>query len=354
MYLLTNDFVSVTMQQVSEASYRSAYLNMSHSAMLLWTTLALILFGLLLGGAIIGLTSRIKISLPYGVTTFLFQFLPTFLVSLYTWFWQDVDNFCRATQPFVHMHKPNPAHKNLLLKYTCHFTGQITYTAFMNKDWKVARVSAVSLLQRLLPILVAGMITVVDEHDYCAVHASLPLLIISLIFLGAYVILIPYEVTEDGLKRHLPRNYEAIADQISWCYASSLLQSDAFDVQGPKYEQWQMEAILRLKLHSYQYGVYKSTIHDGTHCIGFDEEDKAEPVGLPDKRSLRRRRHRASHGEDDQKRWEMSRLTGVDTFKERPSDPTTIQSAAPHAEEDAPPDESEIEDRVSNPSPTFV
>jgi hypothetical protein len=182
------------------------------------------------------------------------------------------------------------------------------------------------------------MATVVDEDDFCTIYASFPLLVISLIYLGSYVFLIPFEVTGDGLKRHLPRSYCVIADLISWCYASSILRCDALgawrrDAPGHVYEQWQMEAAIRLKHHSYQFGVYKSNIHPGMHCIGFDEETKAEPV---DDKYLRRRRRRASHDLEDKKTWGMWQLNGPEGSKERPMDPTTVPFAAPHAEEEEP------------------
>jgi len=307
--------------------------------MLVWTFMALMLFGLLLAAAITDMASGIRVSLPYNIASFLFQFLPALVVDLYTWFWEDVDTFCRATQPFIGMREPKAAAENILLDYPCLPPGIFTYTAIVNQHWKVARISAISLVQRLLPIIVAGMVTVVDDGDHRTVYASLPLLIISMLFLGSYVITIPLEVMQDGLKRHLPRNYSAIADLISWCYASSLLRSDALAASGHDFERWQMEAALRLKRHSYQFGVYRSKLHPGTHCIGFDEQDEAVPVDPPDKKSLRRRRRRASHDSNDQMTWEMSRLTGLNDTKERPMDSSTYQPIAPHGEEEPGPGE---------------
>lgn len=320
------------MQEISQATYRSVYSNLKRSMMLIWTVAALILCGLLLGAAFTNMSSGIDVSLPYGVASFLFQCLPVFLVHLYTWFWEDADVFCRATQPFLGMRgKPVPATENILLDYICLPPGIATYTALTKKHWKVARVSAISLLQRLLPIIVAALVTVVDAKDYRRIYVSSPLLIISLGYLFSYIILIPFEVCQDGLKRHLPRSYEAIADVISWCYASSLLRSDAFELSWRKRdeasgyvcERWQMEAALRLKHHSYLFGAYKSQLDPGTHCIGFDEANQVDAVDLPDKRSLRQRLRRASHGQDDPTTWKMSKFARLDASKERPTDPTT-------------------------------
>jgi Protein of unknown function (DUF3433) len=83
--------------------------------MFIWMSAALILFALLLAAAITDMTSGIDVSLPHGAASFLFQFLPSFVVGLYTWFWEDVDTFCRATQPFIGMREPNPAAENVLL-----------------------------------------------------------------------------------------------------------------------------------------------------------------------------------------------------------------------------------------------
>jgi hypothetical protein len=47
----TNELVLVTMQEVSKASYGSAYFNMDRLVMLIWAVVALMLFGLLLAAA---------------------------------------------------------------------------------------------------------------------------------------------------------------------------------------------------------------------------------------------------------------------------------------------------------------
>lgn len=317
------------MQEVSKASYRSAYFFMQRSMMLIGTVAALILCGLLLAAAKTKMASGLKVSLPYGVTSFLFQYLPANLVTVYTWFWEDADTFCRTTQPFIGMRvKPMPASENILLGYNCLPPGVVTYTAIINKHWKVARVSTISLLQQLLPIVVASMVTVVNGKHHRTVYTSSPLLITALVYLFSYIILIPYEVCRDGVKRHLPRNYRAIADVISWCYASSLLRSDALELSwrkrdrasGHTYERWEMEAALRLKHDSYLFGVYESQLNSGTYCIGFDEANQVDTVDLPDQRTLHRRRHRASHGRDDQTMWEMSSFARLDASKERAMD----------------------------------
>ncbi|ORX97853.1 hypothetical protein BCR34DRAFT_159121 [Clohesyomyces aquaticus] len=295
-----------TMPEVVATRYRSVSLNMETWMAYIWVgiTLALLTaFLFLLAG---GFVDGREVSLSYNWATLVFQFLPTFIVSLHTWFWEDVDLFARTTQPFRGMYEPNPAIENLLLDYGCLPPLVTTYVALNKKHWRIAWTSVVALLQRLLPILAAGSTTVVPGGSITVVYASMPLSICVIIWLSIYCFLIPLEIfgwQPPGryVKRHLPRGFSSISDLISWTYASNLVRGDAgspFDVpaKGPKSEKWYMEAQLRLKEKNlsegrseedeksifalYSFGLYESATHKGVKCIGFDVDSNV--VSIPD------------------------------------------------------------------------
>lgn len=269
---------------------------MKRIPMYLWVAMTFALLGGFIAALSTGMKDGIELHLSYGLASFVFQFIPTFVVGLYSWFWKDISLFSRSTQPYINLISPRPASDNLLLDYNCQLPYILTYSAMKNKHWKVARVSAVALLQRFLPIILAASIQVVENDGTCTVFASLPQCIIIMSWLLIYVMIIPYEVLEAGHKRHLPRNYSSIADILSWTYASRLLREDVPDgyengelagnpfnalkssrpetgrwYEGFQSERWYMEARLRLSCKEYQFGLYKSTTHPDIYCIGIDE-----------------------------------------------------------------------------------
>lgn len=207
----------------------------------------------------------------------------------------------------MHSDSPQPAAENLLLDYNCALPYIVTYTALTNRHWKVARISALAPLQRLLPILVGGSISVVDNGDYtCTCSASLPLFIVIIIWLFVYVILIPYEILEAGYKRHLPRNYCSIADIVSWTYASKLLNEGTLleiDLEDEeKRDRWYFQAKIQVACKKYLFGMYKSSTRNDVYCMGIDEDSTdAKSISPPDVRELSwlpgvRRRSRIGDG----------------------------------------------------------
>ncbi|PVH79235.1 hypothetical protein DL98DRAFT_632908 [Cadophora sp. DSE1049] len=270
-------------ESAQKLRYRSTYTNMERVPMYIWTVTAFVLCGLFIAGLSTNMMKGYDIPFSANWAAFLFQFVLTFIVTLFTWFWEDLDLFTRSTQPFMYQDSPQPASENLLLDYNCALPYIVTYTALTNNHWKVARISALAPLQRLLPIL-----------------------------LFAYIILIPYEILEGGYKRHLPRNYCSIADILSWTYASKLLnQGDMFDIdvldeENPgKRERWHFQAKLQLACKKYLFGLYKSTTKKDVFCMGIDEDSvDSKSVSSPDVRELsllsgmRKRNRKVDGGEN--------------------------------------------------------
>ncbi|KAF2134693.1 hypothetical protein P153DRAFT_392017 [Dothidotthia symphoricarpi CBS 119687] len=285
-----------SLRDIADTRYRSVALNMEHWMAYIWISLTLTLLAASITGLAIGLVGGQTTSMSYNWATVVFQFIPAFSVSLYTWFWQDVDLFARSTQPFRGMSSPKPASENLLLDYNTLPPFVVTFVALKNGHKRIAWTSVVAIVQRLLPVLTAGSTTVVPgDESGSIVYASMPLFICITIWLALYCFLIPLEVfgrklPQHYVKRHLPRSYSSISDLISWAYASKLLRSDDgdpfdFPISGPKNERWYMEARLRLKLNhdrsefaTYSFGLYESVKHKGVMCMGFDVASNAVTI----------------------------------------------------------------------------
>jgi hypothetical protein len=278
--------------------YRSVALNMEHWMVYIWLSITLMLLAAFVAGLSFNLVHGRTISMPYNWATVVFQFVPGFLVSLYTWFWQDVDLFARSTQPFKGMLNPNPASENLLLDYNTLPPLVVTYAALKAGHGRVAWTSFMAMVQRLLPIITAGATTVVPRNNSAStIYASKPLFIGIIIWLGLYCFLIPLEVfgwnlSRHYVDRHLPRSYSSISDLLSWSYASNILRSDDGDpfevpVRQPKNKQWYMTTRLMLKLNhdgsdfaKYSFGLYESTEHKGVKCMGLDVATNVNNVEL--------------------------------------------------------------------------
>lgn len=315
--------------------YRSTYFFMKRIPMNILVAITLISIGAFIAALAAGFSNGNVMHVSYGRISFIFQFIPTFTMGLYTWFWDDTSLFICSTQPYINLISPQPASDNLLLDYSFQLPYIVTYSAMKNKHWKVARVSAVALLQRLLPILVGASIQITDwsisrdSHHY-VVSASFPQFIIIIIWLLVYAVMIPYEFLEVGHKRNLPRNYHSIADILSWTYASRLLRKDDSNeyedgkltgnpfntvkssrpetsdrwYDGFQSERWYMEARLRMSCQKYQFGLYKSTTHPDRYCMGIDEagpnmetvplEESSSPSTPTWRARLRRRKKPAS------------------------------------------------------------
>lgn len=299
------DWQIVLAKEIQDIRYRSTCFFMKRTPMKILVATTLILVGVFIAALAAGLSKGITFKTSYSLLSFIFQFIPTFTMGLYTWFWDDISLFICSTQPYINLISPHPASDNLLLDYSFQLPYIVTYSALRNKHWKVARVSAVALLQRLLPILVGASIEIVNfdtkpvdlDFDPHVVFISFPQCIIIIIWLLFYAVIIPYEVLEAGHKRNLPRNYHSIADILSWTYASRLLRKDDADrhengkltgnpfnavkssepetdgrwYKGFQSEKWYMEARLRMSGQKYQFGLYESTTHPDRYCVGIDE-----------------------------------------------------------------------------------
>ncbi|KAJ8111434.1 hypothetical protein OPT61_g5971 [Boeremia exigua] len=246
-------------REVSTTRYRSVFMNYKHEVAYVWLLFTSSLLTAYILGLKFGLVDGMRISMSYNWAAVAFQFIPTILIELYNWFWQDIDIFARSTQPFRGMSglEGDTAIETLLLDYNTTPPWVVAYTALSKRHYRIALTSLMAVVQRLLPILVAGSISIDPEVTGMTIYASKPLFYIIVVILRS----------GDG---------------------------DAFDIDmldKKTTEQWYMNARLRTKLDRngkdflrYSFGLYDSVKHKGVKCMGFDVTSNVEVI-----KTLRRR-----------------------------------------------------------------
>jgi Protein of unknown function (DUF3433) len=246
---------------------------------------------IILGNTIKVMGYRIRMS--QGTATFLFRGLPTFLSQMYSGFlWYSADLFFRMSQPFDGMYKEaKPASENILLGYQSDLPVVVSIKAAMNSHWRVAHLSALSLLANLLPVLIAAAFTVTPGTENVTIRTSIEVFYAVFAFLCLYLISIPFAWTPR--RRRLPRIITTIADVITFCYASELMTDPIFDLQRKEDTREHMECKIFLAEHKYLFGKYLGT--DGKRHLGFSisreiEESKAQSVEWINPKEVIRRR----------------------------------------------------------------
>ncbi|KAF8542613.1 hypothetical protein BDD12DRAFT_876013 [Trichophaea hybrida] len=182
----------------------------------------------------------------------LWNFVPVLIAASVSRVWIIIDLFFRITQPFVSLSRPTLPEYSILLNYPTMPPVYVSIKACMNGHWKLAWVSAVSLLTRLLPVLVGGVFTVEDKHQV----GEYRLYPQKTAFISIILLFILYSITcimlwLPGTSRKMPRNLFTIADTISLLHRSKMLDDPEFGDLSSKED---LAAKLRLSRHLYAYG----------------------------------------------------------------------------------------------------
>ena len=310
---------------------------MHHYSLLAWEIFA----GAFLAGFIASLVFNLedgwKVGLPIRAAVWIFQFAIVFLISVFAGFWNTLETFAQATQPFVGLSPEDggTATDTLLLDYIGLPPMISTYVAFQNSHWKVMVSTIMALVNRLLPIIATGCVSIREEEVSTGVWTTIiyfnkPWVICSIVFLGVYVVLMPGMVLSGEHHRHLPRQCLCIADTISWLYSSSIARSDVFetlrenkggrDIGGYLEDRDKVIARLTLEEERYIFGRIKNdddggndaATSDVTYHLGIDvKRDDGQYVEPPPThlerakaiwpwgRTRRRIRHRKLKSGDD-------------------------------------------------------
>lgn len=186
---------------------------------------------------------------------------------------------------YMGLRQPSEATENLLLTYPCDLPVIVTLKAMLASHWRLALISSMPLVQRLLPVL-AGSVFTVDltsspDHFHIIIAGAQFKAIVGM--LCAYLVLIPF--VWPGLDRRLPIVPVCIADAITLFYDSTLVR-DSHNIFLPQRrmdeERWHMQYRLCLAERKYGFGVYPgrySALHIGIDDVyGYGEDDTDKEV----------------------------------------------------------------------------
>lgn len=166
----------------------------------------------------------------FSPADFLYSFLPSLIGIFLFLLWQPIDLYFRALQPFASLAHPDgaSAEQSLLLDYTACLPIEVTIKALINRHYKVAYISFISLLSLTLPILAGGTFTaqfVVKSQDIRAI-ASMPGYYALVFFVAIYAV--SFIVIWPTRKRRLPHDISTLGQLVSFVYQSPLLLETAF------------------------------------------------------------------------------------------------------------------------------
>ncbi|KAF5381413.1 hypothetical protein D9757_009070 [Collybiopsis confluens] len=212
----------------------------------------------------------VTLSLTSTSSTFFFRAFITFVIASLSLVWINVDLSRRAAQPFLGMYDfARPASENILLHYSSDLPGIVTWNALVNRHYKVAYLSILSLFVRtIVPILFGTLFTItpIDENTSVVAISSQWKAAVSIAILLVYLFSIP--IGWPLPLQPLVYSVQSISDLLKYCYASDLLRDSVLCMQGSTTTRKHLLCKLFLAEHRYRYGEYIGT--DGKEHLGFD------------------------------------------------------------------------------------
>ena len=217
----------------------------------------------------------------FSPADFLYSFLPALIGTVCFLVWQPIDSYFRALQPFANLADPHgcAAETSLLFDYTSRLPIGITLAAALDRHYKVAWISFISLLSITLPILAGGVFTAqyVVELQSVRMAADMPAYYALVVFLVIYGL--SFLVIWPGRQRALPHDISTLGQLLSFVYQSPLLSDAAFREPMSKID-------LQTKLIGtpsgekasprYTFGVFVG--QDGMEHLGVDRVERPRSV----------------------------------------------------------------------------
>ena len=166
----------------------------------------------------------------FSPADFLYSFIPSLIGMILFLIWQPIDMYFRALQPFASLanHRGCSAEDSLLLDYTSRRPVEITLTATLDRNLKVAWISFISLMSITLPILAGGVFTaqfiVASQSVRIAADMSgyYALVVFVVIYALSFLVIWP------ARKRELPHDISTVGQLVSFVYQSPLLTDGMF------------------------------------------------------------------------------------------------------------------------------
>ncbi|KAK5951828.1 hypothetical protein OHC33_007120 [Knufia fluminis] len=164
----------------------------------------------------------------FSPANFLYSFLPSLLGMFLFLAWQPIDVYFRAVQAYANLseHDGATARRSILLSYNAQLPGIVSLRAVMNRDWKVAYFSLVSVMAATIPVLAGGVFTaLLFANGEVWMTASFPGYIALCVFLAIYAL--SYLIIWPTRFRYLPHSINTVAGNLSFLYASRLLKDSS-------------------------------------------------------------------------------------------------------------------------------
>ncbi|KKK20549.1 hypothetical protein AOCH_002605 [Aspergillus ochraceoroseus] len=209
----------------------------------------------------------------FSSSNFLYSLIPAFIGNLMFLAWQHIDSYFRVLQPYAMLSSPEgaSAEQSLLLAYPSLLPFQVTAIAIINKHYKIAWISLMSVVFGALPILAGGVFMSFyypSENDI-RVGSLMPAFYTIIGFCAVYMI--SFLCIWPGRRRYLPHDISTLADQMSFLYQSPLLSDKLLREPRSK-----TDLVTRLvvappgeqEFPKYGFGIYVG--RDGREHLGID------------------------------------------------------------------------------------
>ncbi|KAJ5357497.1 hypothetical protein N7541_004655 [Penicillium brevicompactum] len=209
----------------------------------------------------------------FSSSNFLYSFIPALIGNVLFLVWQPIDVYFRALQPFAELSSPSgaSADNSILLAYPSAFPFQVTIKALINRHYKVAFISFMSMISLAIPILAGGVFIALwfPSQDDIRISALMPAFYALIAFCALYAV--SFLAIWPGRRRYLPHDITTLADLMSFIYQSPLLSDKILREPRSK-----TDLVTRLivappserQLPQYGFGVYIG--RDGKEHFGID------------------------------------------------------------------------------------
>ncbi|KAE8148800.1 hypothetical protein BDV25DRAFT_157609 [Aspergillus avenaceus] len=209
----------------------------------------------------------------FSSSNFLYSFIPALIGNVLFLAWQPIDVYFRALQPFATLSSPEgaPAEQSLLLAYPSCLPFQVTVLAILNKHYKVAWISLMSVVSAALPILAGGVFIALNypSEQEIRIAALMPAFYAIVAFCALYTA--SFLCIWPRRRRYLPHDISTLADQISFLYQSPLL-SDKI-LREPRSKADLVTRLVMAPPGDRQYPMYGFGVYvgrDGKEHLGID------------------------------------------------------------------------------------
>jgi hypothetical protein len=209
----------------------------------------------------------------FSSSNFLYSFIPALIGNVLFLVWQPIDVYFRSLQPFVELSSPSgaSAEQSILLAYPSLFPIQVTIQALINRHYKIAYISLMSLVSPAIPILAGGVFIALwyPSHEDIRISALMPAFYALIAFCALYAV--SFLAIWPGRRRYLPHDITTLADLMSYMYQSPLLSDKILREPRSK-----TDLVTRLivappaarQLPLYGFGIYVG--RDGKEHLGID------------------------------------------------------------------------------------